>query len=213
MELNGTHKNEIKKNNMDDKEQGSDFYAMVSRMKYITRWSLMRNSISENISEHSLEVAIIAHSLAIIGNKRLSKDLNAERAALLGIYHDSTEIITGDLPTPIKHYNMDIIDAYKEIEANAASNLLDMLPDDMRVEYEGLFFKKEEDAYLWTLVKAADKLSALIKCIEEDKAGNGEFRSAYTTIYEGLVKNEADEVGIFMEEFLGGYYKTLDELK
>ncbi|MDD5935026.1 MAG: 5'-deoxynucleotidase [Clostridiales bacterium] len=189
------------------------FFAMMSRMKYIERWALMRNSISENISEHSLEVSMIAHVLAVIGNKRFHKELNAEKAALIAIYHDATEIITGDMPTPIKYYNRDMIDAFKKIEDNAAGQLLSMLPDDIREEYESIFFATESEQYLWKLVKAADKISALIKCIEEGKAGNLEFTQAQQTIEESIHKLDLPEVNVFMTEFLPSYKKTLDELK
>lgn len=189
------------------------FFAMMSRMKYIERWALMRNSISENISEHSLEVSMIAHVLAVIGNKRFHKELNAEKAALIAIYHDATEIITGDMPTPIKYYNRDMIDAFKKIEDNAAGQLLSMLPDDIREEYESIFFATESEQYLWKLVKAADKISALIKCIEEGKAGNLEFTKAQHTIEESIHKLDLPEVNVFMTEFLPSYKKTLDELK
>ncbi len=189
------------------------FFAMMSRMKYIERWALMRNAISENISEHSLEVSMIAHVLAVIGRKRFQKDLNAEKAALIAIYHDSTEIITGDMPTPIKYFNRDIMHAFKAIEDNAANQLLSMLPEDLREEYESIFFQDQSEEYLWKLVKAADKLSALIKCIEENKAGNLEFVQAKETIEETIHKMELPEVHVFMEEFLPSYKKTLDELK
>lgn len=191
----------------------SHFYAMMSRMKYIERWSLMRNSYPENISEHSLEVAIIAHALAIISNKRFQNSYSADRAALIGLFHDSTEIITGDMPTPIKYYNKDIQGAFKEIEKNAAHQLLSMLPNDIREEYEALFFLNEEEEYLGRLVKAADKLSALIKCIEEKKAGNSEFDSAKISIEAALNAMDLPEVKVFMSEFLPSYYKTLDELQ
>lgn len=189
------------------------FYAMISRMKYIERWSLMRNTITENISEHSLETAVIAHALAVIGNRRLGKHLNAEKAALIGIYHDAAEIITGDMPTPIKHFNREISNAYKNIESNAVNKLLGMLPDDLKIDYEDILFRQDEDEYLWRLVKGADKISALIKCIEEEKAGNCEFKSAYASTKEALLKLEISEVDIFMGEFMGEYYKTLDELR
>lgn len=189
------------------------FFAMMSRMKYIERWALMRNSISENISEHSLEVAMIAHALAVIGKKRLNKDLNPEKAALIGLYHDSTEIITGDMPTPIKYYNRDIKHAFKQIEDNAARQLLSMLPEDLREEYDDIFFPSEEEAYLERLVKAADKLSALIKCMEEAKTGNQEFVLAKGTIEAALDQMQLDEVKIFKEVFLPSYEKTLDELQ
>ena len=189
-----------------------NFFAMMSRMKLIERWSLMRNSLSENISEHSLEVSILAHALAIISNERLDNRLNAEKAALIGIYHDATEIITGDMPTPIKYFNENIQGAFKAVEKVATERLLAMLPEDMRKSYEKIFSPQEEDTYLWKLVKAADKLSALIKCIEEGKAGNTEFHSAEKSIREILIGMQLKEVDIFMEEFLPAYYKTLDEL-
>lgn len=188
------------------------FYAMLSRMKLIERWALMRNSQSENIGEHSLEVSILTHALAIISNERLGNQLNAERAAIIGIYHDATEIITGDMPTPIKYFNENIKGAFKAVEKVAAERLLAMLPEDMRKSYLPFLFPKEEDAYLWKLVKAADKLSALIKCIEERKAGNTEFISAEKSLNKALMEMELKELDIFMEEFLPAYQKTLDEL-
>ncbi|SHL17516.1 5'-deoxynucleotidase [Anaerocolumna jejuensis DSM 15929] len=190
----------------------SNFYAMISRMKYIERWSLMRNSRPENVSEHTLEVSILAHALAVIGNKRLKKNLNGERAALIALFHDSTEIITGDMPTPIKYYNRNMQTAFKEIEGEAAKRLLQMLPKDLKEEYETLFFQKEEEVYLWKLVKAADKLSALIKCIQEEKVGNTEFASAKESISKAIEELGVEEVNIFMEEFLASYYRNLDEL-
>lgn len=191
----------------------SHFFAMMSRMKYIERWALMRNSEKENISEHSMEVAMLAHALAVISNVRFGNSLNAERAALIGLYHDCTEIITGDMPTPVKYYNDDIKGAFKAVEDRAAKQLLSMLPEDMKDYYNGLFFRQEEDAYLWKLEKAADKLSALIKCIEEEKAGNTEFSSAYKTLEKSILDMQLPEVSVFMEEFLPSYRKTLDELQ
>lgn len=188
------------------------FYAMISRMKLIERWALMRNAISENICEHSLEVSILAHALAVISNERLGKNLNAEKAALIGIYHDATEIITGDMPTPIKYFNENIQGAFKAVEQAAADRLLMMLPEDIRKSYISIFNPQEEEAYLWKLVKAADKLSALIKCIEERKAGNTEFYSAEKSIYDIVSSMELEEVNIFMQEFLPAYDKNLDEL-
>ncbi len=190
----------------------SNFFAMISRMKFIERWALMRNSRQENISEHSLEVSILGHALAVISNERLGNKLNAEKVALIGIFHDATEIITGDMPTPIKYFNQKIQGAFKEVELAAADRLLKLLPEDLRVYYEDSFLPREEDVFLWKLVKAADKLSALIKCIEERKAGNTEFTSAEQSILEQLKAMELKEVDIFMKEFLPAYDKTLDDL-
>ena len=187
------------------------FFAMMSRMKYIERWALMRNSARENISEHSLEVAIIAHALAVIGNTRLGENYNPEHIAMLGVYHDCTEIITGDMPTPVKYNNEVIRKAYKEIEAEAALRIINMLPEDMQ-EYYKCYFGWEEDTKALKLVKAADKLSALVKCIEEEKAGNREFVCAKTSVIAAVRKMECMEAEIFCREFLGAYGKTLDEL-
>lgn len=192
-----------------------NFFAMISRMKYIDRWALMRNTREENLCEHSLEVSVIAHALAVIGNTCFGKDLNAERAALIGLYHDASEIITGDMPTPVKYYNDDIKDSFKAIENTACKKLLDKLPDEMRPVYEPLFFKQDEDMYLWKLVKAADKLSALIKCMEETASGNTEFRSALKTTENTLSKMSAElpEVEKFMQDYIPAYGKNLDELQ
>lgn len=195
------------------KKQIYSFGAMMSRMKYIDRWALMRNATKENISEHSLEVAMIAHLLAVIGRVRFGKELDADRAALIGIYHDSTEIITGDMPTPIKYYNEEMRDTFKEIEELAAIQLLAMLPDDIREEYEELFFARERDAYLWKLVKAADKISALVKCVEEEKAGNTEFVNAKKMTRKSIDDMELEEVEVFFAEFFPAYKMTLDELQ
>ncbi len=190
------------------------FYAMLSRMKYINRWALMRNSYTENISEHSLEVAMLAHALAVIGNKRFGKNLDADRAAVIAIFHDTTEIITGDMPTPIKYLNQDIKGAFKDIEAQAARKLLSMLPADLEEEYEDLFFpgSKDHDEYLCKLVKAADKLSAVIKCIEEEKMGNKEFSSAGKTLRKAVKDMKLPEADAFISDFLPAYKMTLDEL-
>lgn len=189
-----------------------NFFAMMSRMKYIERWALMKNTSSENVSEHSLEVGMIAHALAVIGNSRFDKDLNAEKAALIGMYHDSSEIITGDMPTPVKYYNQEIKNAMKEVESVANKKLLSMLPENMREAYTSIFFKAEEDEYLWKLVKAADKISALIKCMEELNTGNQEFRSARDSLEKAVTGLGLEEVTVFIEEFLPAYGNTLDEL-
>ena len=149
------------------------FFATISRMKYIERWALMRNSRPENLSEHSLEVAMIAHALCVIGNVRYHRNLDADKAALIGLYHDTSEIITGDMPTPVKYYNDGIREAYKEIESIAEYKLLNKLPDDLRPAFEKIYKAEdtEDEKYMRRLIKAADKLSALIQCIEEEKYG------------------------------------------
>ncbi|MCI5849489.1 MAG: 5'-deoxynucleotidase [Lachnospiraceae bacterium] len=189
------------------------FFAMMARMKYIERWALMRNSSSENLSEHSLDVAMIAHALAVIGNLRLGKKLDENKAAIVALYHDTTEIITGDLPTPVKYFNADIKSAYKEVEHVAADRLLSLLPEDMQDYYRDFYYKNDEDAYIWKLVKAADKLSAYIKCIEEEKAGNTEFTNAKESTMKSLDEMNIEEVNIFKKEFLDSYKLTLDELQ
>ncbi len=193
------------------------FFATISRMKYIERWALMRNSRPENLSEHAVEVAMIAHALCIIGNVRYGRNLDGSKAALVGIYHDSSEIITGDMPTPVKYYNDDIRDAYKSIEHIAENSLLDRLPEDLKSEFEKIFnYDKndENERYMRKLVKAADKLSALIKCIEEENSGNREFYTAKKTILNALDElcEKFPEVNDFMKEFLPSYGNTLDEL-
>lgn len=193
-------------------KENNGFFAMMARMKYIDRWALMRNSDTENISEHSMEVAMLAHGLAIIGNTRYGKSYPAERLALLGLYHDCTEIITGDMPTPVKYHSPEIRDAYKEVEELAANRLLSMLPEDIRQVYKDYFLSSHISEEEERIVKAADKLSALIKCIEEEKAGNQEFRSAKATILEALHSMGCQEAEDFCQEFLPAYSKTLDEL-
>lgn len=190
----------------------NSFYAMLARMKYIERWGLMRNSIKENDSEHSLDVAIIAHALAVIGNHRFGKHYDTEHIALLGIYHDCTEIITGDMPTPIKYENPELKDAYKHLEKQAAYRLLNMLPEDFREEYEPYFIARPEDKDAHLLVKAADKISALIKCLEEAGNGNQEFKSAETATRNSLKELHCEEADLFIKEFLPMYQLTLDEL-
>ncbi|MCI5730492.1 MAG: 5'-deoxynucleotidase [Eubacterium sp.] len=189
------------------------FFAMMARMKNIERWALMRNSIRENISEHSLEVAMLAHGLAIIANEKCGQELDPNEVALMGIYHDANEIITGDMPTPVKYFDDDIMEAYKRVEDVASRTMVDKLPDYMRKYYEPVFFQKEGKEYEWRIVKAADKLSALIKCKQELGSGNQEFKTAYETTKEALHKMQMKEVEIFIEEFLPAYDQTLDELQ
>ena len=188
-----------------------NFFAMVNRMKLIDRWALMQNTSKENIAEHSHSVAVIAHALALIGNKEFGKNYNAERVSLLALYHDTTEVITGDMPTPVKYYNEEIKNVYKDIERVAGERLLNMLPEDYKADYLPLFEKQEEDKELWKLVKAADKISALIKCIEEIRMGNKEFEIALKSQEEKIKEINLDEVKFFNEHFLKAYYLTLDE--
>lgn len=189
----------------------SKFFAVISRMKYINRWALMRNTINENISEHSLEVAFIAHVLALIRNKRFGGNVSPERCALLAMYHDVTEIITGDLPTPIKYYSHEIKGVYDEIEQKAKNTLVSYLPDDLKEDFEPLFCKTPKEEEAWTLVKAADKLSALIKCLEERQMGNTDFASAEKSTLESIVAMNIPEANVFLDEFIPAYTLTLDE--
>lgn len=189
------------------------FFAFTSRIKYINRWALMRNTNYETLSEHSEEVAVIAYALAEIGNRRLDRNYNSERAALLGLYHDVPEIITGDMPTPVKYYNEEMRDTFRQVEDNACRTLLGMLPDDLKPSYEPLFFRKEEDEELWKLVKAADKISAYIKCVEERKAGNSEFTDAEKSTRLALSALGCREATIFLNDFISAYELPLDKLK
>ncbi|MBQ7677271.1 MAG: 5'-deoxynucleotidase [Lachnospiraceae bacterium] len=193
-----------------------NFFATISRMKYIERWALMRNSRAETLSEHSLEVAMLSHALCVLANERYGKSLDANKAALIGLYHDASEIITGDMPTPVKYYNSEIQSAYKDVEKIAEYKLLNELPSEMRTVYEEIFKAgdSEEEQYMRRLVKAADKISALIKCIEEEKSGNTEFRTAEKSTRKTLdaLMDELPEVKDFVYEFLPPYGSTLDEL-
>ena len=193
--------------------QESVFYAMISRMKYINRWGLMNNTRYENLSEHCLQVSIIAHCLVLIHNKRFSGSLDAERAALLALYHDATEIITGDMPTPIKYFNPQIKEAYKEIEEAAADKLVMMLPEDFRTDMsEVLKMNGENDGQLAKFVKAADRFSALIKCIDEIRMGNDEFKQAKSTIEKSISDMFLPEADVFISEFLPAFSLSLDEM-
>ena len=184
---------------------------MLSRMKYINRWGLMRNTRSENISEHSLEVAYIAHALGVINNEIFGGNLPAERLAILGMYHDVTEIITGDMPTPVKYYSPVIRNAYSEVEHVAKDEMLSGLPEIMRKHYDKVLLETDEEEELWKYVKGADKMSALIKCIEEQQMGNQDFADAAESIELTLRNMHIPEVDYFMEEFLPAYRLTLDK--
>ena len=190
----------------------SHFFAMLSRMKYISRWGLMNNTKSENISEHSLQTAMFSHFLVLMHNKRSGDNLNAERAAMIAVYHDATEIITGDMPTPVKYYNPEIIESYKKVEKIAGKKLVSMLPEEFMEDYEELILcANPDDEPLLKYVKAADKLSALVKCIEEIRMGNDEFKLARESTEQALKGMNIPEVDEFMEVYLPSFSLTLDE--
>jgi len=199
----------------------SNFFAMMHRMRYINRWGLMRNTESENIQEHSLQVAIIAHALAVLRGKYYSAGriaVDGRQVALLAIYHDAGEILTGDLPTPVKYFNPAIREAYKAVESVATAKLLLMLPDDLAPDWKPVLEPDKEDPETraaMQLVKAADRISAYIKCIDEAKAGNSEFRQAEQTIGASLeeVAAELPEVRHFLDQFLPSFSLSLDELR
>ncbi len=189
----------------------NEFYALMGRMRYITRWGLMRNTFSENISEHSHITAVLAHALALIRREVLKLEgPDPDRCAVAALYHDASEILTGDLPTPIKYYNPDIKDAYKQVERIAGNRLLDMLPPQLRSSYESLVL--EDDAAVEPIVKAADKLSAHIKCLEEQKAGNTEFDSAARQTWEAMKAMALPELDWFLDNCLGAFALNLDQL-
>ena len=189
----------------------NEFYALLGRMKYITRWGLMRNTFSENIQEHSHQVAVLAHALALIRRDILHLEgPDPDRCAVAALYHDASETLTGDMPTPIKYYNPDIKAAYKQVERVAGRRLLDMLPPELRASYEHLVM--EDDPEVTPTVKAADKLSAYIKCIEEKKAGNTEFDSAAQSTMEAMTAMEIPELDWFIENCLPAFCLNLDQL-
>ena len=189
----------------------NEFYALMGRMRYITRWGLMRNTFSENIAEHSHITAVLAHALALIRRDILHLDgPDPDRCAVAALYHDASEILTGDLPTPIKYYNPDIKLAYKEVERIAGNRLLDMLPKELRDSYEHLVL--EDDGEVEPIVKAADKLSAHIKCLEEQKAGNTEFDSAAKQTWDSMKAMNLPELDWFLDNCLGAFALNLDQL-
>lgn len=189
----------------------SPFFAMFSRMKNIDRWALMRNTRKESLAAHSFEVSAIAHCLAVIGNRRLGKSYNADRAAAIGLYHDMPEILTGDMPTPVKYYNEEIRGAFGRIESAAQRAILETLPEDLREDFAPLV-RPDETAALYKLVKAADKLSALIKCVEERNSGNSEFLRAEESTTEALHAMDCPEAEIFLTEFMESYSQVLDSV-
>ena len=189
----------------------NEFYALLGRMRYITRWGLMRNTFSENIQEHSHQVAVLAHALALIRREILKLPCpDPDKCAVAALYHDASEILTGDLPTPIKYYNPDIRTAYKEVERIAGNRLLDMLPQQLRACYAPLVL--EDDPEITPIVKAADKLSAYIKCVEEQKAGNTEFDSAAKLTLDAIRAMNRPELDWFLVHCLDAFRMNLDEL-
>ena len=189
----------------------NEFYALMGRMRYITRWGLMRNTFSENISEHSHMTAVLAHALALIRRDILKLPTpDPDRCAVAALYHDASEILTGDLPTPIKYYNPDIKAAYKQVERIAGNRLLEMLPPELRASYESLVLEDEQEVL--PFVKAADKLSAHIKCLEEQKAGNTEFDSAAKQTWDAMKAMNLPELDWFLDNCLGAFALNLDQL-
>ena len=191
------------------------FFAFVNRMRYINRWGLMRNTQTENLQEHSMQVAMIAHALAVFRKKYFPEaaQIDENKVAVIAMYHDAGEIITGDMPTPIKYANNEIKKAYKEVEALAEAKLLDMLPRELKDVYLPILSHTEENAEEWKLVKAADRISAYIKCLEEEKAGNSEFKSAGASILQTIVDLHIPEVDMFIENYISAYSLSLDELQ
>lgn len=188
----------------------NEFYALLGRMRYITRWGLMRNTFSENIQEHSFQTAVLAHALALIRRDILGLPTpDPDRCAVAALYHDTSEILTGDLPTPIKYYNPEIKDAYKQVERMAGNRLLDMLPPLLRDSYTHLVL--EDDEELLPIVKGADKLSAYIKCVEEQKAGNTEFDSAAQQTMKSIRAMKREELDWFVENCLPAFSLNLDQ--
>ena len=186
------------------------FLACLSRLKLIRRWSLMRNTQPENDAEHSLQVAMIAHMIAVIARDRYSRPVNPEHVLSLAAYHDATEVMTGDLPTPVKYNNEELRSAYHQLEALSADRLLALLPEDLQPAFQP--FMKQEDGYEHRLVKAADRISAYIKCMEEQRAGNHEFDYAAENVRRSIEAIDLPEVKDFLRDFLPAFSMTLDEL-
>ena len=187
------------------------FFAFLNRMKYIKRWSLMRSVREENIMEHSQQVAVIAHALAIIKNNKFGGTVDVSKVVLLAQYHEVGEVITGDLPTPIKYFNPEIKAAYKDLEKGACERLIAMLPQDMQKDYQD-YIIPDENTEEYKIVKCADRLAAYLKCVEEIKAGNSEFKKAKASIGNELKSAKRAEVDYYLKEFAPAYYLTLDEL-
>ena len=187
------------------------FFAYLDRMKLIRRWGLMRNTVPENDMEHSMQTALIAHGLAVLGKTRHQRDIDPEHVVMLALYHDVSEVITGDLPTPVKYKSPEIQGAYRDLEENARTRLLNMLPEDMRPSF-ATYITPNEDTYEWRLVKAADRISAYLKCVEEEKMGNRDFAHAKLSIQDSINQNSLPEVHEFMREFVPSFSLSPDEL-
>ena len=192
--------------------ENSNFFAILSRMKYIDRWNLMRNARSESLADHTLDVIFITHALVVIANTFYGAELDEGRAVLLAAFHDAPEILTGDLPTPVKYFDPDIKQAYDHVEDAAKKKMIAQLPDEMQDRYQSILDASgAADAVLHRYVKAADKISALIKCIEEEQSGNQDFAQAKIATENKIREFQMPEVDLFMKHFLPGYYLTLDD--
>ncbi|MCP1440296.1 5'-deoxynucleotidase [Erwinia persicina] len=190
----------------------SHFFAHLSRLKLINRWPLMRNVRTENVSEHSLQVAMVAHALAVIKNKKFNGNLNAERIALMAMYHDASEVLTGDLPTPVKYYNAQIANEYKKIEKIAQQKLVEMLPDELQDAWRPLLDEQQRSEDETAIVKQADALCAYLKCLEELAAGNHEFQLAKARLEKTLTQRRSPEMDYFVEVFVPSFSLSLDEI-
>ncbi|MDX5629228.1 MULTISPECIES: 5'-deoxynucleotidase [unclassified Brenneria] len=190
----------------------SHFFAHLSRLKLINRWPLMRNVRTENVSEHSLQVAFVAHALAVIKNRKFNGSVNAERIALLAMYHDASEVLTGDMPTPIKYYNAQIAHEYKKIESIARQKLIDMLPTELQQDYQSLLDEQHMSEEERAIVKQADALCAYLKCLEELSAGNTEFTLAKARLEKTLQQRQSPEMDYFMTVFIPSFSLSLDEI-
>ena len=186
------------------------FFACLSRLKLISRWSLMRNTQPENDAEHSLQVAMIAHGIAVIGLRRYGREVDPEHVLSLAVYHDATEVMTGDLPTPVKYHSTELRQAYRRLEQLSADRLLALLPEELRGDFAP--YLNQESGYARTVVRAADRICAYIKCLEEQRAGNREFDYAAENVRKSLDAFDLPEVRDFLEEFLPAFSMTLDEL-
>ncbi len=189
----------------------SHFFAYLDRLKLIRRWGLMRNIEQENDMEHSMQTAMIAHGLAVLGKQRYGRSVEPEKVVATALYHDASEALTGDLPTPVKYKNPEMQSAYQDIERRARQRLMDMLPPEMQPDFLP-YIQPDEDSECWQLVKAADRISAYLKCLTEEKLGNGEFAKAKETILASLLASPLPEVGDFLREFVPSYTLTPDEL-